>query len=162
MTDTVRCSVDSSHAVTCEVDIGPDEVEAPSARPNPAPAPTPPPASAQTPAVSALVDRFPASREHEVHAAAVPLATLNGLSQCTSQLLGMGTMVIALKSSMLAALPAFKASFDVGACLAKDDAARQVKADQAAAVSECEANGGTPMGQVGNQLTCEVAPQVSR
>ncbi|MEO7037726.1 MAG: hypothetical protein ABI548_27430 [Polyangiaceae bacterium] len=154
MPDSVRCSVDTSqghHTVNCEVDIGPELATASTttvATANPAPAPPPPP----SPAVAALVDRFVQSR-HEVHAPTVDLVTMGSARTCASQIASV--LLLGLKAPPpLAVLSGLKVGYDLGACLGKDSAARQLSADDAAAVKECEADGGVPTGFVEQSLMC--------
>ena len=170
MPDSVRCSVDTSqghHTVTCEVDIGPEPAAsstAPVATASPTPAAPPPappaPPSAPSPAVSALVDRFVQSR-HEVHAPQVDPVTVGSAGTCVSQLASVPILLLGLKAPPLAALSGLKVGYDLGACLGKDSAARQLSADETAAVKECEADGGMPTGFVDHALMCHEPAKVT-
>ncbi|MEO7035341.1 MAG: hypothetical protein ABI548_15555 [Polyangiaceae bacterium] len=160
MPDSVRCSVDTSqghHTVNCEVEIGP-ELAASSAStvatasPPPAAAPPAPPPAA-SPAVAALVDRFVQSR-HEVHAPTVDLVTAGSAGTCVSQIASVPLLLLGLKAPPLAVLGGLKVGYDLGACLGRASAARQLSADDAAAVKECEADGGIPTGFVEQSLMC--------
>jgi len=63
-------------------------------------------------------------------------------------------LLMSLKNGPLAFLGGLKLGYDLGACLANNRIARQVTADQAAAVNVCEADGGVPSGFVQNDLMC--------
>ncbi|MEP7052189.1 MAG: hypothetical protein ABJB12_17625 [Pseudomonadota bacterium] len=164
MPDSIRCSVDASqahHTVTCEVDIGPEpSVSAPSsAQPSAAPSAAPPavasppaaPPPAAPPAVTALVNRFLQSR-HEVHAPPVDKVTVDSAKGCLGALIGVP--LLAAKMPPVAVLSAFKVGYDLGACLGKSTASRQVTADEAAQVKDCESDGGIPSGFIGKALMC--------
>ncbi len=159
MTDTVRCSVDTSqghHTVNCEVDIGPEpsaaSASASAAAPAAAATPAPPPPS---PAVTALVNKFVVSR-HEVHAPKTDAVTAGSAQMCFGQLTAVPVLLMGLKSAPIAAVAGFKIGYDLGACLGKDASARQLSADEAAAVAECEADGGAATGFVEHALMCRV------
>jgi hypothetical protein len=160
MPDSVRCSVDTSqghHTVNCEVDFdpAPSASTASSAPLAAAPASNAAPPAAQSPAppaVAALVNRFVLSR-HEVHAPAVEQVTLNSAQACAGQL--MALPLLGLRATLpLSVLGGFKLGYDLGACLGKNTASRQAAADEAAAVQDCEADGGIPTGTMNNALMC--------
>lgn len=157
MPDAVRCSVDPSqaHTVNCEVEIGPEPSASgassvSAAVVTPAPAAAPP---AAPPAVAALVDRFVLSRK-PVHAPPVDLVTESSVQTCAGQLLSAALSLMSAKSTPVAVLGAFKAGYDISACLSKDAASRQSSADERAMVADCESDGGVPTGFVGNDLMC--------
>ena len=154
MPDPIRCTVDPSqavHTVTCEpVEIGPEPARAPVAAPSPAPSP-------QSPAVAALVERFPGT-QHPVQAPEVSTLTLGGAMQCLGGINAMTVLLLGVKGPILGSAAAgFKVGYDLGACVAKDKNTRQLSADQAVAVEECIDNGGTPNGEIGHTLICERA-----
>jgi hypothetical protein len=150
MPDPIRCTVDPSqpsHTVTCEpVEIGPEPAAAQAAPP-----PAPQPAS---PAVAALVQRFPAA-QYPVQAPEVATLTLGGALQCLGQINATTVLLLGVKGPILGSAAGFKVGYDLGACVAKDKNTRQLSADQAAAVQECIDNGGTPSGEIGHTLICE-------
>lgn len=153
MPNPVRCTVDPSqatHTVTCEpVEIGPEPAPAQAAAPSPEPSP-------QSPAVAALVDRFPGT-QHLVQAPEVATLTLGGAMQCLGQINAMTVLLLGVKGPVLGSAAGFKVGYDLGACVAKDKNTRQLSADQAAAVQQCIDNGGTPNGEIGHTLICERA-----
>ena len=176
MTDTVRCSVDTSqghHTVNCEVDIGPEPSATPASvpaatttAPTPAPAATasapaaPPAVAPPSPAVAALVNKFVVSR-HEVHAPKVDAVTAGSVQMCAGQITAVPMLLMGLKGVPLAVLAGVKVGFDLGACFGKDSSARQLSADAAAAIAECEADGGTATGFVEHALMCRVSGPVT-
>ncbi len=171
MTDTVRCSVDTSqghHTVNCEVDIGPEPSAASASTPaSPTPAapaapaaPVVTPAAPPSPAVTALVNKFVVSR-HEVHAPKVDAVTTGSAQMCLGQLTAVPVLLMGLKGAPVAAVAGFKIGYDLGACLGKDSSARQLSADEAAAVAQCQADGGAATGFVEHALMCRVPTAVS-
>jgi hypothetical protein len=153
MPDPIRCTIDPrqvAHTVTCEpVEIGPEQEPAPAAAP-------PPASSAPSPAVAALVQRFPTT-QHPVQAPEVAAITLGGAMQCLGQINAMTVLLLGVKGPILGSAAGFKVGYDLGACVAKDKNTRQLSADQAAAVQECIDNGGTPNGEIGHTVICERA-----
>jgi hypothetical protein len=109
----------------------------------------------QPPAVSALVKRFP-TVEHEAHAAPVSTLTAGTAIQCLGQVNAVAVLMLGVKGPLLAAAGGFKVGYDLGACVAKDLISRQMSADKRAALQYCLDEGGTPTGEVGNDLMCTV------
>jgi len=176
LTDSVRCTEDSAHRFTCEVELDSDfesltceaadaERAASGAPPQPRPAPPPgqapapatgpappgPVSPASSPGVSRLVSTFVSRTAFSVPAA--PLVTGAALVECASSEAG---VVLAAagrgKSVTLAALTMFKAALDLGHCLAD---ARD-RAAQRNAEEFCASRGGTVVGAHGDTATCEV------
>jgi hypothetical protein len=152
MPDPIRCSVDpgeARHTVTCEPAlIGPDAAPE---TPSPTTLHEVPPLPA---AVTALLKRFPAT-QHELHAPPVATATLGGAERCAGSILAMAPLMLGLGNTLLGVAGGFKVGFDLGTCLAKDALERQLDADRAAGVLECEGQGGVVYGEVGHSLICE-------
>ncbi|HEY5373710.1 MAG TPA: hypothetical protein VIK01_08475 [Polyangiaceae bacterium] len=158
MPDPIRCAVDPSqpnHTVTCEaVEIGPEPAPVPAAAVTPAPSP-------QSPAVAALVQRFPGTR-HEVHAPVVDTVTLGTAHRCLGELSAFTPLVLGLSGPYFGAAGGFKVGYDIGVCAAKDLQDRQLAADRQAGIEDCESQGGTVVGEVGHTLICERAlPEVA-
>jgi hypothetical protein len=155
MPDPIRCTVDpsqASHTVTCEpVEIGPEP--SPSASPPQAAAPPPAP-SPQSAAVAELVKRFPSGQQREAHAPKVDTLTLGSAERCLGELAAV-PLVLGVDGVLLPAATAFKVSYDVGACLAKEEQDRQLSADRQVGIQDCESQGGAVIGEVGHTLICE-------
>jgi hypothetical protein len=148
MPDPIRCSIDPSqpsHTVTCDpVEIGP-EPQASAAAPSP---------SQPSAAVAQLVKRFPSGQQREAHAPKVDTLTLGSAEQCLGELAAV-PLVLGVDGLLLPAATAFKVSYDVGACLAKEEQERQLSADRQVGIQDCESHGGTVIGEVGHTLICE-------
>ena len=158
MPDPIRCTVDPSqpnHTVTCEpVEIGPEPAPVPATAVSPAPPP-------QSPAVAALVQRFPGMQQ-EVHAPAVDTVTFGTAQRCLGDINAISPLLLELADPYFGAAGGFKVGYDLGACAAKDLQDRQISADRDAGVVICESQGGTVLGEVGHTLTCErPAPEVA-
>jgi hypothetical protein len=152
MPDPIRCSVDpgeARHTVTCEpVLIGPEaapETPSPTASHEVAPLPA---------AVTALLNRFPAT-QHELHAPPVAIATLGGAERCAGSIVALAPLMLGVRSTLLGVASGLKVGLDLVTCFAKDALERQLDADRAAGVLECEGQGGVVSGDVGHAVICE-------
>lgn len=159
LTDSVRCTADSTNTFTCEVQLDSNfdtlmcEASAPepALRPTPQPAPPPaPPAPATNPAVSALVSSF-VSRT-VVPAPPAPPITGAALLACASSELSLVLAASPGRNPVLAALTMLKASFDTSSCLTL----AHNQAVQHNAEAYCAAQGGTVVGIEGDKTICEV------
>jgi hypothetical protein len=153
LTDTVRCSFDSAHTFTCEVDMGPDPSPAVGSS-QPAPGPSAPPAL--DPAVSALVGSY---TRVVLPTPDVPYLTGKALADCASSEAGV-FLALAATAGPLAAVAAFKIGFDEGKCIAVEHNNATTTAGQQEAAADCASRGGAVSEVNGDTTVCEV--QVSR
>jgi fructose-1,6-bisphosphatase/sedoheptulose 1,7-bisphosphatase-like protein len=86
----------------------------------------------------------------------VSTVTAGTAIQCLGQVNAVAVLMLGVKGPLLAAAGGFKVGYDVGACVAKDMISRQLSADKHAALQYCLDEGGTPTGEVGNDVMCTV------
>ena len=155
MTDSVRCTPDSSNTLVCEVQIDSD-FETLTCEGSERP---PPPAQASQfgsdSAVSSLVSSF--TSRTVVPAPPAPLLSGDALLQCSSSELSVVlAAAAATQSPVLAAVSMLKAGIDLSQCwsLAQDDAAQRNAEDY------CAAQGGRVIRVEGDNTVCEVRETV--
>ena len=154
LTDSVRCSADSTNTFTCEVQLDSnfDTLMCEASGPEPAQRPPPPPAPppSPNPAVSSLVSSF-VSRTVVPAPPAAPI-TAAALLACASSELGLALAAGTAKNPVLGALTMLKASFDASSCLTL----AHNEAVQRNAEAYCAAQGGSVVGVEGDKTICEV------
>ena len=148
MTDSVRCTTDSSNAFTCEVRLDFETLTCEAPEPVPEAPPPPPPAS--SPAVASLVSTF-ASRTI-VPAPSAPLLSPSALLECAPSELSVVLAATMTTGPVIGTLTMLKAAFDTGRCLtlAHNDAV------QHNAENYCASQGGVVVGVEGEKTICEV------
>jgi hypothetical protein len=157
MPDPVSCNPpsDGSHVIECDpVVIGPEPetAETEDVRPG------------EEPGVRALVaSQTPPYRVRgrvSVHVD-VPVPVGEILRDCSTKLLGAVTALGSAERQhpALASLNAMKAGLEIGQCVADTIARVTTEAQEQRAVEACEEHGGTPLGFVLGELTCEVSPE---
>jgi len=144
LTDSVRCTADSAHKFSCEVQLD-SQFEAEELAASPL---SPPPPS--EPAVSTLVSSFVSKTL--VPAPPAPLISGAALLKCASSEISLVLAAGAGKGTIMTGLAMIKAALDAGTCLtrAHDDA------EQRNAENYCAAQGGVVKGVVGDKTICEV------
>jgi hypothetical protein len=149
LTDSVRCTADSSNSITCEVQLDSDFETLTGEVPQPPPAR--PPQFASDPAVSSLVSSFVSKTV--VPAPPAPLLSSAALLKCSSSELSvLLAAAAATKSPILATVSMLKAGIELSECwsLAHDDAAQRNATDY------CSAQGGHVVRVEDDNTVCEV------
>jgi hypothetical protein len=159
LADSVRCTQDSNHAFTCQVELGPEP-----AAPDLASASSPPVASAtaqpvgpapehaENPAVASLVRRYetvvlPAVSQSYLTASAVTNCAANEASIL---------LALAVKAGPVAVLAAIKAGFEASKCLSIEHNNAMVAASVRERADYCAERGGTVTSVVDDNTYCEV------
>jgi hypothetical protein len=113
------------------------------------------PATPAMPAMPALPVR---AAEQVVRAPPVSVPVVPLVENCASKLDAVAIALLSEGNSALRVLGAFKAGLDIGECAVKELNAAQTAADHRAAIDQCIAHEGTPLGFVDDTLTCALPP----
>ncbi|HEY2408957.1 MAG TPA: hypothetical protein VGI10_23290 [Polyangiaceae bacterium] len=149
---TMSCSLECSaacYALDNEFDPRLDSAAAPAAQAQPSAAP---PADL---AARLLVSSLKTS-EQVVHAPPVGVPVIETAEHCASKLGAVAIALLSNGSPVIRALGALKSGLDISECAVSELNAAQTAADRRAAVDQCVAHSGTPLGFVDNTLTCAV------
>jgi hypothetical protein len=96
--------------------------------------------------------------EQVVHAPRVTLPLVDTAEECAGKLGAVALALLASGNPLVRVLGGLKAGLEIGACAADTRAEQQTQADHRAAIEQCLAHAGTPMGFVDDTLTCLVPP----
>jgi hypothetical protein len=171
MSDSITCKV-QVHGPKTQVNCEPDPAPAASTKKGRAPKPPslpsgsvygpPPPPS---PGVTKLLKQAQAQSGAGKPFVKQPSGKLDlghTALKCAGEIDALAMLALgASRGPVMGALAAFKVGIDLGKCFARENDAAKQGAEDARAVSECESQGGTPLGMVDRgdhkELTCAVS-----